>query len=123
MDSEYEKWVIRMRKWPILIIAGIAWLLLLVTPVLAASVDVGVSAQGLVVGGGNCLTNFTITYVSVTRFDFSWGYGANTTSVMIRGKYGGYPADIPNDTTEPSDGYLVYSGNATFCSDTSVVLD
>jgi hypothetical protein len=42
---------------------------------------------------------------------------------MIRGKYGGYPADIPNDTTDPSDGYLVYYGSGLSVSDTSMNFD
>ena len=42
---------------------------------------------------------------------------------MVRGKYGGYPADIPNDTTDPSDGYLVYYGSGSLVSDTSMNFD
>ncbi len=82
--------------------------------------DVTLWATPVVSGG---ITNFTIIYVTEQRLDFTWGYSGNATKIMIRGKYGGYPSDIPNGATTPSDGYLVYYGNATSANDTSVDFD
>jgi hypothetical protein len=39
---------------------------------------------------------------------------------MIRAKYSDYPTDIPDENTEPSDGYLIYYGDDISASDTSV---
>lgn len=83
--------------------------------------DVTLYATPIVVGGG--ITNFTIIYVNDQRLDFTWGYSGNVTDIMIRGKYGSYPADITSVNETPSDGYLVYSGNATTASDTSIDFD
>jgi len=95
--------------------------LLVATVVLAdTNVDVSVYAKGLASAG---ITNFTIIYVSDTQLDFTWGYGANTTQVMIRAKYGSYPADIADNATAPTDGYLVYYGGATSANDTSMDFD
>jgi len=55
--------------------------------------------------------------------DFTWGYSGNTTQIMIRGKYGSYPANIADNLTQPSDGYLVYYGANTTASDTSMDFD
>ena len=87
----------------------------------ATTADVTLYATPAGVTGG--ITNFTIIYVSDTRLDFTWGYTGNATGIMIRGDYNGYPDDIPNIYTTPSDGYLVYTGNATTASDTSVNFD
>jgi len=96
-------------------------MLLPVAPVLADTyVDISVYAKGLTSVG---IVNFTITYISETQLDFGWSYGVNTTAIMIRGKYGVYPDNISASNETPSDGYLVYSGNSTSCSDTSMDFD
>jgi hypothetical protein len=91
------------------------------TPIMAATVvDVTITATPLVSTG---ITNFTIVYVSDQRLDLSWGFSGLATQIMIRGKYGSYPADIPNEDTAPTDGYLAYYGNGTSVSDTSMNFD
>jgi hypothetical protein len=103
------------------VIIIIITMLLPVAPVLADTyVDISVYAKGLTSVG---IVNFTITYISETQLDFGWSYGVNTTAIMIRGKYGVYPDNISASNETPSDGYLVYSGNSTSCSDTSMDFD
>jgi hypothetical protein len=93
-------------------------LLMQATPVLASGFDqINVVARPRTTGG---IIGFTIIYVSDTQLDFSWTFGSGAVNIMIRGKYGSYPADIPDSFTAPSDGYLVYYGSATSCSDTSM---
>lgn len=106
-----------MRKW-IGVIVAILWVLCLsVLPVSANTQVVTVYATPLISSG---IIGFTITYVSDTRLDLNWGFSGNATGIMIRAKYGQYPTDIPNELTTPTDGYLVYSGNGTSISDTSM---
>lgn len=94
---------------------------LCVTPVMAGSaVDVGITANPMFTAG---ITSFNITYISDTQMDLDWTVDATVDKVMVRAKYGGYPADIPNDITTPSDGYLVYYGNGIAVSDTSMDFD
>lgn len=97
----------------LLVVMIVVWLLAPVSVFAATTADVTVTATPLVTSG---ILDFTITYVSETQLDFSWSYGANTTDIMIRGKWGDYPDDIPNVNTEPSDGFLIYSGNGTSTS-------
>lgn len=105
----------------LLLLLWLVVLLLPIVPVLAGtSVDVSVYATGLVSQG---IANFTITYVSETHLRFDWGYTDNYTVIMIRGKYGQYPANIADNATTPNDGYLVYTGNATSANDTSMDFD
>ena len=110
-----------IRKCLRLIVSLIAALIVSGTPVLAAEVqDITVTATPLITSG---ILNFTITYVSDTRLDFDWAYSSGVNKIMIRGKYGGYPNDIPDENTTPSDGYLIYYGSGTSTSDTSVNFD
>ncbi len=89
-------------------------------PVLAGSSSVvSIYAKGIATTG---ITDFTITYVTDTRLDFSWLYGGNVTNVMLRGAYGHYPNDITASNETPSDGWLVYYGPANSASDTTVDL-
>lgn len=66
------------------------------------------------------ITSFTVTYVSDTEMDLSWTVNATVANVMVRAKYGQYPADIPDEYTAPSDGYLVYYGSDLSAVDTSM---
>jgi hypothetical protein len=84
------------------------------------SVHITVTAVPKITGG---ISNFIVTYVNDKHLDLSWTLTGAAVKIMIRGKYGSYPADIPNEHTAPSDGYLVYYGNAGSCSDTIVNLD
>ena len=84
------------------------------------SVSVTVTAVPIVSGG---ISNFTIVYVSDTQLDLSWTLYGSAVNIMIRGKYGDYPDDIPNINTAPSDGYLVYYGSGNSVSDTSMDFD
>lgn len=86
----------------------------------ATTEDVTLWATPLYSGG---ILNFSITYISNTQLDFSWLFGVDAVNIMIRGKYGSYPDDIPDEDTTPSDGYLVYYGDSTSCSDTSMNFD
>lgn len=67
--------------------------------------------------------NFTITYINDKQLDLSWSIPDGIDNVMIRSKYGSEPLDIPNEYTTPSDGNLVYYGNDTEFSDTSMDFD
>ncbi len=104
----------------------LVWIIVLLTLVVfptAVLADDSASVVVTMVPFTGGITNFTITYVSDTRIDFSWGFGGDATKIMIRGKYGGYPNDIPDENTTPSDGYLVYYGDAVSASDTSMDFD
>jgi len=111
----------RIMKWLLLIIVTPILLISASLPVLAATgASVTVTARPLITGG---IADFVITYISDTQLDISWTLTGDATNIMIRGKYGDYPADIPNPATTPSDGYLVYYDNGNFVSDTSMNLD
>ncbi len=69
------------------------------------------------------IMSFTVTYISDTEMDLAWTDDATVANVMVRAKYGGYPADIPNENTAPSDGYLVYYGTDLSAVDTSMNFD
>jgi len=69
------------------------------------------------------IASFTVTYVNETALSLNWTYGSNVTGVMIRAKYGVYPADIATESETPSDGYLVYTGTGTSINDTSMDFD
>ncbi len=84
-------------------------------PVFAAQVTV--TYQPAVTTG---ILNFTIIYVSDNRIDITWNLSPILSNIMIRGKYGAYPADITSNITAPSDGYLVYYGSGNSTSDTGV---
>jgi hypothetical protein len=103
----------------ILIVIGL--LLLNTISVLASdSVTITVSLVPLYTGG---ISNFLITYVNEQQMDLNWGFSGDAVNIMIRSKYSDYPLDIPNQNTAPSDGNLVYYGNATNFSDTSMNFD
>jgi hypothetical protein len=90
---------------------------IMVTPVLAGTtVDIGITAIPHISGG---IINFIITYVSATQLDLSWGY-SGATKAMIRGSYNSYPADVVDEDTAPTEGFLVYYGDGTSTSDTSM---
>ena len=101
------------------ILAAVVMVVLNVTPVLAATTAI-VTIIGVPSYSGGILT-FNVTYVSDTEMDLSWTYDAVTVSnVMVRAKYGSYPANPPNSSTAPSDGYLVYYGSDLSAVDTSM---
>jgi len=66
------------------------------------------------------IQSFTVTYVSDTEMDLAWTNDATVANVMVRAKYGQYPANIPDQNTQPSDGYLVYYGSGLSAVDTSM---
>jgi hypothetical protein len=84
------------------------------------SVNVTITATPMFTAG---ITSFTITYISETQIDLDWTVDASVDQVMIRAKYGEYPANIPDEDTAPTDGYLVYYGNGLAASDTSMDFD
>lgn len=98
------------------------WLWLLAVPVSLAlpimaradtSADITVTAVGYVceAPGG-----FTLTYISDYEVGIDWIKGVDADKTMIRAAIGRYPTDI-------TDGWLVYYGDGTSCSDTGVNLD
>lgn len=85
-----------------------------VTPVLAAtSGDITVTATGYVCGAPEGLT---LTYISDYEVGISWTKGDDAQNTIVRAAVG----RIPESRT---DGYLVYEGTGTNCSDTGVSLD
>lgn len=102
--------------WIRIIVVALIVLLQLIIPTSAfasTSVNVNVVGRG---STGDAIIDFTVTPVGYNQLDFAWGYSGNTTGIMIRGKYASYPDDIPDIFTEPSDGFLIYSGNGTMSS-------
>jgi hypothetical protein len=94
--------------------------LLNVVPVYAATTqDVTITATP---GGAGILT-FVATYISETQIDLDWTVTGDVDKVMVRAKYGSIPADIPDEDTAPTDGYLVYYGAGLSSSDTSMDFD
>jgi len=77
------------------------------------SADITVTAVGYVceAPGG-----FTLTYISDYEVGIDWVKGVDADKTMIRAAIGRYPTDI-------TDGWLVYYGDGTSCSDTGVNLD
>lgn len=115
VDNHAMKWKLILRIVIVVLLLGIP-----VTPAIAASVDVTVTAAPDYTEG---IVNFVVTYVSDTQLDLDWGFSGDAVNIMIRAKYGAYPDDIPDEDTEPSDGYLVYYGSGTSTSDTSMNFD
>jgi hypothetical protein len=110
-----------VKRWLRAILFVVITTLWNVVPVFAATTqDVTITATPMTTIG---ILNFTITYVSDTNLQFDWGFAPGTTKIMIRAKYGEYPADIPNINTAPTDGYLVYYGAGITANDTSMDLD
>lgn len=104
----------------ITIISLVMLLATLATPLMATGEDsatITVTAVPEVSGG---IENFLITYVSENQLDLSWTLTGDAANIMIRAKYGEYPDDIPNPTTEPDDGFLLYYGSG---SETSYYFD
>jgi len=86
------------------------------TAALADGLNITVTANPRVAGS---VSNFTITYVDEKTIEFGWGFYGDASKIMIRGKVGAYPDGISDPNVAPSDGYLVYYGNATSASDVS----
>lgn len=74
--------------------------------------DVTVTARGFILES----PTLTITWISDTEIKLDWTVDDDTANVTIRAKIGSVPDDR-------SDGYLVYTGNATTYTDTSLNLD
>ena len=103
----------------IFIIIGVALIgLLNAVPVMAATTAV-VTVLGVPQFGAGVFT-FNVIYTSDTRMDLNWTVSASTANVMVRAKYGQYPANPPDINTAPSDGYLVYYGSGLSAIDTSM---
>jgi hypothetical protein len=87
----------------------------LLTPVVvqAANPTVTITVSGWVVGTPSGLT---ITYVNDYQVDLEWVKGEAAANTMVRAKYGSMP-------TSRTDGYEVYCGDGTSCSDTGVNFD
>jgi len=100
------------------VVLGLAVVVLLFIVPMAVIADdtatITITARPRISGG---ITNFQVTAVSESEIDFSWGYESPADRIMIRGKVGGYPDPITDPNVAPSDGYLVYYGNATEATD------
>ena len=107
-----------LRYWAVILILIVC---LIPTTVLAdAAVNVLITATPMFSAG---ITSFTVTYITDTQMDLDWTVDPTVDKVMVRAKYGEYPADIPNEDTAPTDGYLVYYGFDFSTVDTSMDFD
>jgi len=107
---------VKIFKFLLVIAAVIMVVMLMPVAVLAGNTATMVNAPAYSVG----ITSFTVTYVSDTEVDLNWTYDAIVSNVMVRAKWGSYPANPPNSATAPSDGYLVYYGSGLSAVDTSM---
>ena len=112
----------RLKRWSRIAATAIILVSQILLPVVCkAKSSVGVVIT--VVGTTGGISNFTVTYVTDTDMHLSWSFIGDAVNIMIRSKYGSYPANIPNSTTTPSDGNLVYYGSGTSFDDTSMNFD
>ena len=101
-------------------------LILLAISVLPSVVTAATSVTVTIVatpGANGGVQNFVATYISDTQIDLTWNKFGNAVNVMVRAKYGEFPADIPDENTAPTDGYLVYYGALEAISDTTMNFD
>ena len=112
----------RLKRWSRIAATAIILVSQILLPVVCkANSSIGVVIT--VVGTTGGISNFTVTYVTDTDMHLSWSFIGDAVNIMIRSKYGGYPANIPNSTTTPSDGNLAYYGSGTSFDDTSMNFD
>lgn len=76
----------------------------------ASSEEITITAAGWICGGPGA---FTLTYVNDYEIGISWTKGEDAVNTMVRAAFGHVPANI-------SDGYEVYSGAGTSCTDTAL---
>lgn len=105
-------------RWGLLgLLCLIIAILLIVVPVTAVQAEssdgVTVIAVGWICGSPG---NFTLTYISDHEIGISWVKGEDAENTLIRASYGRAPQSR-------LEGYLVYYGAGTYCSDTGVSLD
>jgi len=98
-------------KW-FLIILWIGLVFLPTTVGAATTANVTVTAMGYI---GEAPGDFVITYVNDRAVLLEWTKGAGASQTMVRMEYGEYPGDR-------DDGYLVYLGEGTNCTDSNVLL-
>jgi hypothetical protein len=101
-------------------IIGIVLSALCLFPMSVEAVTINITNTPLYSAG---IISFTVTYVSDAQMDLDWTVDATVDKVMVRAKYGNYPANIPDAFTAPTDGYLVYYGAGLSVSDTSMNFD
>lgn len=107
--------------WKLRLVLILALVITLLIPVAVMAFDITITMTPEFTQGIN---EFKIVYVTDQRMDLSWFFDAGVISkIMIRAKYSAYPADIPNESTAPTDGYLVYYGTGMAVSDTSMDFD
>lgn len=107
-----------MWKWPVIILGMACVGLLPMVASAATEQDVTVTATP-----AYGILTFSIDYISDTQMDLSWTTTGDVVNVMVRAKYGEDLDEIPNEDTTPSDGYLVYEGDGSSVSDTSLDFD
>jgi len=98
-------------RW-IAVLMLVLGLLLIPVVVRADTADVTVTAQGYICAEPG---NFTLTYVSDYEIGISWKKGEDAVNTMVRAAFG----RLPEDRT---DGYQVYYGDGTSCTDTALSL-
>lgn len=100
-------------KLKLLLIISVLALGLISTPVYAdSSASITVIATGYVTTGPSGLV---LTYVNDWEVGISWTAANGSAGTMVRAAYGHQPSST-------TDGYLVYSGANTSCSDTAASL-
>lgn len=65
----------------------------------------------------------TATQLTDTSIKLDWTVGGSVNATMIRASYNRYPNNISSANETPSDGYLVYYGSNTTCTDASLDFD
>lgn len=102
-----------MMRWTGILVLSLALLLVPTAVQATTSAEVTITATGYVCGAPGDLT---LTYISDYEVGISWTKGPDAENTLVRARYG----SVPESRT---DGYLVYYGNGTNCSDTGVSLD
>jgi hypothetical protein len=106
------KWSSRL-KWFLIASIAIPMVTFAVPVQAATTAEITVIAVGYVCGAPGGLT---LTYITDYEVGITWIKGADAENTMIRAAIGRYPEGI-------DDGWLVYYGDGTNCSDTGVSLD
>lgn len=103
----------KLGLWNLLLLLVLSAPLLVGTPVQAAtSVNITITAVGFICGAPG---DFTLTYVTDNEVDISWVKGEDAENTLVRAAFGHVPASI-------SDGYQVYYGTGTSCTDNAIDL-
>jgi hypothetical protein len=98
-------------KWFVIILVAVSLGMVPVVVSAATTQEVTVTATP-----GYGIISFEVEYISDTQIDLSWVTDDSVTKVMVRAKFNEDLDEIPDEDTEPSDGNLVYYGDASSTS-------